>query len=167
MKTVVIDYGMGNLRSVSKALEVVGADVLVSNDPGDIEQAGYIVLPGVGSFAQGMQHLIELDMVDRLTDEVVNKKKPFLGICLGMQLAARTGEEGGQNKGLGWINAKVTKMNLKGKKLKIPHMGWDDVEFIKETPLFSGLKSPTTLYFVHSYHFVPADREIDRGLRLR
>ena len=101
---VVVDYGMGNIHSVSKAIETVGADVLVSSKPQDLEQADMIVLLGVGSFSQGMKHLSELNMIDKLTEEVMVKKKPFLGICLGMHLAAKTGEEGGLNQGLNWID---------------------------------------------------------------
>src|SRR3989339_1269493 len=130
VQVVVIDYGMGNLHSVSKALETVGADVLVSADPKDLKNADQIVLPGVGSFDQGMARLSELGLIDKLNEEVIIKKKPFLGICLGMHLAAKIGEEGGTTNGLGWIDAKVVRFDLKAKELKVPHMGWDDVSFI-------------------------------------
>lgn len=164
MKVVVIDYGMGNLHSVSKALETAGAEVLVSNRSGDLEMAEGIVLPGVGSFVQGMKHLVGLDLIDKLYQEVIIKKKPFLGICLGMQLAAKTGEEGGSVNGLGWIDAKVIRFDFQSNEYKVPHMGWDDVKFVGVSPLFAGLDSPATLYFVHSYHFVPADRKIVTGV---
>lgn len=164
MTVAVVDYGMGNLHSVSKALETAGADVLISDNPRDIEQAERIVLPGVGSFAQGIRHLFDLNLVDMLNEQVLVKKKPFLGICLGMQLAAKTGEEHGLHNGLGWVDAKVVRFNFRDKEFKVPHLGWNDVEFIKETPLFKGLKSPTTFYFVHSYHFVPNGQGATTGL---
>ena len=160
---VVIDYGMGNLHSVEKALETCGADVVVTNKIEEIKEADKIVLPGVGSFSQGVEHLTELNLIDTLTEEVMVKQKPFLGICLGMQLAATEGEEYGESKGLGWIDAKVVKFDVDSKEFKVPHMGWNDVEFEKESPLFNRLKSPTTFYFVHSYHFVPADSNIITG----
>lgn len=164
MTVVIIDYGMGNLHSVSKALEVVGAEVLISSNPDDLKQAERIVLPGVGSFSQGIQHLRELNFPEALREQVVVRKKPFLGICLGMQLVAKTGREGGVQEGLGWVDAEVVRFNFKDNELKVPHMGWDDVKFIKDSPLFSGMKSPTTLYFVHSYHFVPTNLQIITGI---
>lgn len=161
---VVIDYGMGNLHSVSKALETSGADVLVSSNPEDLRRAERIVLPGVGSFAQGIKHLTESGFAAVLKDEVLLKRKPFLGICLGMHLVAKIGEENGVNEGLGWLAAKVTRFDIKSGEFKIPHMGWDDVDFVKNSPLFAGLKSPSTFYFVHSYNFVPEKREIITGV---
>ncbi|MDD5593357.1 MAG: imidazole glycerol phosphate synthase subunit HisH [Candidatus Margulisbacteria bacterium] len=162
MTIVVIDYGMGNLHSVSKALETAGAEVLVSSDPRDLAAAERIVLPGVGSFAQGIKHLNESGFAEQLTKEVMDKGKPFLGICLGMHLAAAFGEEGGGNRGLGWIEGEVIQFKAAG--IKVPHMGWDDVKFVNGSPLFSGLKSPGTLYFVHSYHFVPKDEKVVAGV---
>lgn len=161
---VIIDYGMGNLHSISKALETVGADVLVTSNHQDLTQANHIVLPGVGSFAQGIRHLSELNFIDTLYEQVMVQKKPFLGICLGMQLIAKTGQEHGVNYGLGWLEAKVVGFNHNSKEFKVPHIGWNDVEFVKDSPLFKGLKSPTAFYFVHSYHFVPSDLGIITGL---
>ncbi len=160
---VVVDYGMGNLHSVAKALEAVGADVVVSAKADDVRKAKGIVLPGVGSFAQGMAHLRELKLVDVLTQEVVENKKPFLGICLGMQLVAKSGEEHGPTDGLGWFDARVIALEVP-KQFKIPHMGWNDVSWEGNNPLFQGLKTPTTFYFVHSYHFVPVKEEAVYGI---
>jgi len=160
----VIDYGMGNLHSVSKALEAVGADVSITSDAAVLKEAEKIVLPGVGSFGQGMKHLRDSRLVEALNEEVIEKKKPFLGICLGMQLAAKSGEEQGLNVGLGWLDASVIALNAPSRDVKIPHMGWNDVDFIGEPPLFKGLKSPTTFYFVHSYHLVPRDLSGVTGL---
>jgi len=160
----IVDFGMCNLHSVQQALDLVGADAVVTGNAEDIKQADQIVLPGVGSFARGMRELHELNMVTVLHDEVVLRKKPFLGICLGMQLTANAGQEHGVTKGLGWFDATVEDLNLTAKNVKIPHIGWNDVEITKDTPLFKGLKSPTTFYFAHSYHFIPDTEEIVTGL---
>ena len=160
----VVNYGMGNIHSVAKALEAVGGDVVVTASARDIERADHIVLPGVGSFAQGMRHLNELKLSEALYEQVMIRKKPFLGICLGMQLVAKTGNEHGLTNGLGWISAKVVDLDVGSKDFKVPHMGWNDVEFVKDTLLFENIKSPATFYFVHSYHFVPEDKEVITGL---
>lgn len=157
---IVVDYGMGNLHSVSKALETVSADVLVSSNPLDLQKAERIVLPGVGAFGRGIHNLNELRLTKVLYEQVMVKKKPFLGICLGMQLAAKIGQEYGTVNGLGWFDAEVVPFDFKSNDFKIPHMGWNDVEFVKDAPLFKNLKSPSTFYFVHSYHFVPRNTEI-------
>jgi glutamine amidotransferase len=155
MKVAIIDYGMGNLHSVEKAFESVGAQVKVTSNPQDLAWAEGIVLPGVGSFAQGMQHLKALNMLPALQEAVLHQKKPFLGICLGMQLAAKRGDEYGPTDGLGWFDADVKALLRPTKEIKIPHMGWNDVAFKEDMPLLKGLKSPSTFYFVHSYHWVP------------
>jgi imidazole glycerol-phosphate synthase subunit HisH len=160
LSIVVIDYGMGNLHSVSKALESVGADVVVSSSPKDVQEAEKIVLPGVGSFAQGMQHLKELGLVPVLTEEVLEKKKLFLGICLGMHLIAESGDEGGETGGLGWIKARVERFSFPNNGFKVPHMGWNNVDLVNDSPLFERLRNPVDLYFVHSYHFVPEDKTL-------
>src|SRR6185503_4235964 len=159
----VIDYGMGNLRSVSKALESLGAQVTVTNRIKDLEEAERIVLPGLGSFYQGMAHLKELNLVATLRREVMERKKQFLGICLGMQLCATSGEEHGRTDGLGWFGAKVVALNA-SRECKVPHMGWNDVDFVNDSPLFRGLRNPTTFYFVHSYHFVADDPSLVTGV---
>lgn len=159
-RIAIIDYRMGNLHSVSKAIEFVGGDAVVTSDPKAIEAADKIVLPGAGAFAEGMERLRELGMIEVLNREVREKHKPFLGICLGMQLAAVVGEEHGRHAGLGWIDARVVRFSGIPESFKIPHMGWDDVRFVAESPLFAGLDSPATFYFVHSYHVVPADDSI-------
>lgn len=160
MSILIVDYGMGNLHSVSKALEISGADVVVSSNPDDLKEADAIVLPGVGSFAQGMTQLRDLNLIDGLTREVMFNQKPFLGICLGMHLVAKTGEEGGLNKGLGWIDAQVVRLNSETKQFKLPHIGWDEVRFLNQSSLFSGLNPSEVLYFVHSFHFIPQRKDI-------
>lgn len=152
MKVAVVDYGMGNLHSVSKALEFVGADVVVTSRPSGIQEADRIVLPGVGSFAEGMRQLEERGFVSVLNDEVIRRGKPFLGICLGMQLAAGSGEEHGQTRGLGWIKGDVIRLDAGAAHVKVPHMGWNDIQVTRESPLFKNIRGPLTFYFVHSYH---------------
>ena len=149
----VINYGLGNLLSVVKAFEKVagGRKVKVTSDPTDLKHAEYIVLPGVGNFRVGIENLINLGLADHLEQEVLEKKTPFLGICLGMQLMAETGEEDGKQRGLGWIPGKVRKLDAKG--LKVPHLGWDDIELVRDCHLFSESENGKDYYFVHSYVF--------------
>ncbi|MBL8013215.1 MAG: imidazole glycerol phosphate synthase subunit HisH [Candidatus Omnitrophica bacterium] len=160
MKIAVIDYGMGNLHSVSKALEAAGADVVVATQPSDLQTTAGIVLPGVGSFAEGMRQLHGRGWVDVLTNKVVIDHMPFLGICLGMQLAATTGDEHGPTQGLGWIPGVVQRLDVDGKAFKVPHMGWNDIELSRPSDLFTGIRGALTFYFVHSYHFVPSDSSV-------
>lgn len=160
MKVAVIDYGMGNLHSVSKALETVGADVVITSKPADLRTADRIVLPGVGSFAEGMRQLHARGLSEALTNEVVREQKPFLGICLGMQLAASSGEEHGETLGLGWVDGKVLRLNSNDKRIKVPHMGWNDIRLTRESALFQGVRGALTFYFVHSYHFISSDKAV-------
>ena len=146
---------MGNLRSVQKAFEKIGCDAVISNDHDTIEAADKIVLPGVGAFKDGMKHLTELGLVKLLTEEVFVKKKPFLGICLGMQLIAKKSYENGETKGLGWIEAEIMKFDFSNidDRLKIPHVGWNEVKYKNRNILFQGIANANDFYFVHSYHF--------------
>ena len=153
MTVAVVDYGMGNLRSVAKALEAVGARVLVSTKPEDLRTADRIVLPGQGAFRDCIANLRAIGLVDALTQEVRQKGKPFLGICLGLQLLADVSHENGTFKGLGWLSGRVERLTVNDPRLKLPHIGWNDVEF-QETPLAAGLKKNPVFYFDHSYHFV-------------
>lgn len=155
--TVVIDYGMGNLGSITKAIRFVGGNVLLSANPEDLHRARYIVLPGVGAFGDGMKNLRERGFVPVLEEEVVQKKKPFLGVCLGMQLLAKKSYEFGEHEGLGWIDAEVKELDVKP-PLKVPHVGWNTVEWIK------GDRPPSDFYFVHSYHLVPNNRSVITGV---
>ncbi len=159
---VVVDYGMGNLRSIAKALEYVGGDVIISNKPEDLRNAGKIVLPGVGAFRDGMENLRKngLDLI--LNKEIKEKKKPFLGICLGMQLLADKSYEFGEWNGLGFIFGEVKKFDI-DKKYKIPHTGWNNVKFVQEHPLLKGVKDNSDFYFVHSYHLVCKDKTTMAG----
>lgn len=154
MKTVVIDYGSGNLRSAAKALAAAGGDVRVTSDAADVKAAERIVLPGVGAFADCRAGLDRLSgMIEALEDSVCRKARPFLGICVGMQLMAEAGLEHGRHPGLGWIAGDVTKLSPKEpSNLKIPHMGWNELQLARPHPLFAGVENGAHAYFVHSYH---------------
>jgi len=151
---VIIDYKMGNLTSVANAIKYIGEKPVISNKIEDIENAEYIILPGVGAFGDGIKNIKELGLIETLKKEIVIKRKPFLGICLGMQLLAKEGYEGNLTKGLGYIKGKVIKFNLKDKDLRIPHIGWNEVNFKKESSLLFNLKKSENFYFVHSYHLI-------------
>jgi glutamine amidotransferase len=157
---VIIDYGMGNLRSVQKAFLKTGAEVLVSNRPIDVKNASSIVLPGVGAFRDTIDNLERLGLTEAIKD-AVSIGKPFLGICLGMQILFEESEEFGLHKGLGIFKGNVPK--FVSSTLKIPHMGWNTVTLRKKTPLFEGIEDGQYLYFVHSYYVAPKDNEIIAG----
>ena len=158
----IIDYGMGNLRSVSKAFEAVGHRPVVTRDVTKIKNASHVVLPGVGAFGDCMANLGRYDLVEpiRLT---IQSGKPFLGICLGLQLLFTESEEFGFHKGLGIISGRVRRFRVderEGMGLKIPHMGWNQVNFQRPCPLFKGIADGAHCYFVHSYFVDPSDRQI-------
>jgi glutamine amidotransferase len=150
-----IDYGSGNLRSAEKALARAGAgEIAVTNDPDIVARAERIVLPGVGAFADCMGGVKSIPgMVAALEEAVLKRGRPFLGICVGMQLLARVGREFGDHDGLGWIDGEVVKLAPKDTALKIPHMGWNDLAFTRPHPLLAGIESGAHAYFVHSYEF--------------
>jgi len=164
-KIVIIDYGMGNLRSVQKAFEKVGADAIISNDHNVIQNSSKLVLPGVGAFKDAMSNLAELDLIDLLHEEVINKKKLFLGICLGMQLIARKSYEFGETEGLGWIDAEIIRFDFSDSpiELKVPHVGWNNVAYVNSSPLFENIPDNSDFYFVHSYYFA-SDRQYVTGI---
>lgn len=150
---VIVDYGMGNLHSVRKKLMRLNVNAIISSNPIEIESADKIILPGVGHFGKAMESLNSLNLVDVLNEQVLIKKKPILGICLGMQLMANISEEGNVD-GLGWFDADVVKFKIKDTlKYKIPHTGWNQIEIVKESTLMKGIPDFSEFYFVHSYHF--------------
>lgn len=151
-QVVIVNYGMGNQRSVENAFLSLGCDVLLSANPEDFERADRIVLPGVGAFGEGIDRLRKLGLVEVLNSQVLEKKKPFLGICLGMQLLADEGYEFGKNQGLGWIPGKVIKMEVEN--LRIPHVGWNNLKWVNRPRLFTNNLEGADFYFVHSFHFV-------------
>lgn len=156
----IIDYGMGNLRSVQKGFEKIGAEALVTADPADLLTADRVVLPGVGAFRDCIHNLEQGGFVEPIL-KVVASGKPFLGICLGLQLLFSESEEFGLHKGLGVIPGRVTRfpegMVEAGEKLPVPHMGWNQISIKGEQPLFQGIANGSNLYFVHSYFVTPQD----------
>jgi glutamine amidotransferase len=148
----IVDYGMGNLTSVARAFENLYADVTVTAKVGDLERADRIVLPGVGAFGEGIRALRELGLVDALEAEVRARRKPLLGICLGMELLARESAEHGHHQGLGWIDARVRPIAPRDPALKAIHIGWNDVRPVRPSPLLDGLGPAPDFYFVHQYH---------------
>ena len=160
MKIALIDYGSGNIQSAYKALELVSnykKKISVISNSKDLLKVDKIILPGVGAFADCIKGLKSISgMIDILNEVVLEKKKPFLGICVGMQLLATEGKEKGNHKGIGWIAGKVKKIKKK-KRIKIPHMGWNTVKIISKHPILKRKKFES--YFVHSYNFVCRDKK--------
>lgn len=166
MIVAIVDYGAGNLRSAEKALAKAasdhGARVVVTADPDLVRSADKIVLPGVGAFADCKNGLGALPgMIDTLEEQVLKGGKPFLGICVGMQLMADIGIEFGETKGLGWIKGRVVVLDPKDQSLRIPQMGWNDLKLKSpDHPVLTATQPGDHAYFVHSYHFV-AERPQD------
>lgn len=151
MTVAIIKYGMGNVASVQKALARLNYKSVVTDDEETLRQADVLLLPGVGSFKKGMENLKNAGLIEVLTDEVIHKKKPFIGICLGMQLIASKGTEPEKIKGLGWIEGEVIKFQ-ESEKRRIPHLGWNTVTVTKENPTYERANGQD-FYFIHSYHF--------------
>jgi imidazole glycerol-phosphate synthase subunit HisH len=151
----IVDYQMGNLRSVQKGFEQVGHPATISSDPAVLRDADKIVLPGVGAFGDAMAELDRRHLVEPLRD-VIAAGKPFLGICLGLQLLFDVGHEGGRYEGLGVLRGEVVRFDLPN-GFKVPHMGWNQLDIRRPAPLLAGLDSGVHCYFVHSYYVVPQD----------
>lgn len=154
---VVVDYGMGNLRSLLNAFEYLGVKVDLSDDPKVVCKASKLVLPGVGAFGDAMLNLHERNLIKALHESVAERRVPILGICLGMQLFASASEEHGYHQGLRLIAGKVVKLSPNISSLKVPHVGWNEIELKTELhPIFRELSSEAhrSFYFVHSYHAV-------------
>ena len=147
---------MGNLRSVEKAFEKLGFEVAISADPGFISRADGVVLPGVGAFADCMANLLSAGM-EGAVRESIKSGKPFLGICLGLQLLFSESEEDGLHKGLGIFEGRVRRLP---RGQKIPHMGWNQIQYVRKAPIFEGVSEGANFYFVHSYYVDPFDREV-------
>jgi glutamine amidotransferase len=154
-RVAVVDYGVGNLHSVGSALDLIGADVVVTREPESIAAADRIVLPGVGAFGECMRNLRASGLVDVLDEQVRQRGKPLFGICVGFQVLAREGHELGTHPGLGWIGGTVERFDVERAGLKVPHVGWNEIEPHIDSPLFAGLRRAPTFYFTHSYHVVP------------
>ncbi|MFH0763816.1 MAG: imidazole glycerol phosphate synthase subunit HisH [Candidatus Omnitrophota bacterium] len=159
----VIDYGMGNLRSVQKALEVTGAKALVTSKPADLEKCGKLVFPGVGAFGDAMRGLKRFKLVEPIKDAIADGR-PFLGLCLGLQLLFEKSEEAPGVKGLGLLKGGVKRFRFKDKRLKVPHMGWNCIEGAGgKSPgagILKGVPKNSYMYFVHSYYVLPKDKSV-------
>lgn len=151
-KLIIVDYGMGNLNSVKKCLDRMRVSSTVSSDPKAIIDAEKIILPGVGHFGKAMLNLKKLNLLEALNEAVLIKQKPILGICLGMELMAKEGEEGNA-QGLGWLDAHIIRFNVLDKiKHKIPHIGWNQIHIRKPSLLMNSIPDLSEFYFLHSYH---------------
>jgi glutamine amidotransferase len=155
---IIIDYKIGNLLSVQNMFKFLGVNSRISNSIEDIRNADKLILPGVGHFKTGMENLNQSNLIETLSEEVLKKKKPILGICLGMQLMTKHSEEGDCN-GLGWLDATTRKFQI-SETLKVPHMGWNNVHYKKKSKLTEDFSADSRYYFVHSYH-VQCNQEAD------
>lgn len=151
----IVDYGMGNLRSVQKGLEKQGFAAQITEDPDEILQAKGLILPGVGAFADCMANLQHKNLIEPIK-EYLASGKPFLGICVGLQLLFEFGEENGIHEGIGHFKGSVKRFELP-REYKVPHMGWNSIEFNKDARIFKSIPSNTTFYFVHSYYVEPTE----------
>jgi glutamine amidotransferase len=156
-KLLILDYNAGNLRSVVKKVERIGASCLVSGNPAEVLKADKIIMPGVGHFGNAVAYLKETGLYDALNEAVSVRKTPILGICLGMQLMAEYSDEG-QSEGFAWVKGRITKFQVSDPvRFKVPHMGWNTVRCKKESVLNKGFEHDPSFYFVHSYHLADAD----------
>ena len=155
MRTVgIIDYGLGNLTSVAGAVRKLGHDAVVAADPAVLRRTDCLSLPGVGAFGDGMRFLRERNLVEPLSELVLDKRKPIFGICLGSQLLGRQSEEFGLHDGLGWVDVTVHRLPLidaAGDMLRVPHVGWNDLEQTQQSELFHDIPGDSVFYYVHSY----------------
>jgi len=154
MQITVVDYGLGNLGSVVNILRHLGLQAELTSNPALIAKATKLILPGVGAFGHGMENLRARGILDVLTQKVLHEKTPILGICLGMQLFFEHSTEGGGAQGLGWLSGEIVRFDFSSEKQqeKVPHVGWNTVELLKESPLFSSSAVGERFYFVHSFY---------------
>ena len=164
MKVTIVDYQSGNISSVINSYTEVAKDKVnleVTSDIKKIKVSDKIVLPGQGSFKSCVDSLNIINgLVDALKEFAITNKKPLLGICVGLQMFADVGYEETETKGLGWISGKVSKIDNQNGKFKLPHIGWNEIEIVKETKLFKSIKNKSHMYFVHSYEFIPNDKSV-------
>jgi glutamine amidotransferase len=164
MNVTIVDYNSGNISSVINSFQEVAKDkvnIEVTSDLNKIKSSDKIVLPGQGSFKSCVDALNSIDgLVDILNDFVISKKKPLFGICVGLQMFADIGYEEKETKGLGWISGKVSKIDNQNGKYKLPHIGWNQIKIVKESKIFKGIENNSHMYFVHSYEFIPEDKNI-------
>ena len=154
----IIDYGMGNLRSVQKGFERIGHQAQVTNDPAEVDRASKLVLPGVGAFEDAMIELKRREMIQPVL-AAIDSGKPFLGICLGLQLLFETSYENGRHEGLGVLKGEVVRFDLPS-EYSVPHMGWNQLSIPRRAPILEGIEEGAHFYFVHSYYVVPRDPNV-------
>ena len=164
MKVTIVDYNSGNISSVINSFLEVAKDkvnIEVTSDLGKIKSSDKLVLPGQGSFKSCVDALQKINgLTDTLNDLVINKKKPLLGICVGFQMFADVGYEETETKGFGWISGKVSKIDNQDGKYKLPHIGWNQINIIKKSKIFEKIENNSHMYFVHSYEFIPDDKNV-------
>ena len=164
MNVTIVDYKSGNISSVINSFQAVAEDninINVTEDLNQIKSSDKIVLPGQGSFKSCVDALNNISgLVDTLKDFALINKKPLLGICVGLQMFADVGYEEAETKGLGWIPGKVSRIDNKNGNFKLPHIGWNEIEFLKNSKIFNGIENKSHMYFVHSYEFIPEDKSV-------
>ena len=164
MNVTIVDYNSGNISSVINSFKEVAKDkvnIEVTSDLEKIKLSDKVVLPGQGSFKSCVEALNNINgLVDTLSDFVLTNKKPLLGICVGLQMFADVGYEEEKTKGLGWISGKVSKINNQDGKYKLPHIGWNEINIVKDSKIFKDIENNSHMYFVHSYEFIPEDKNV-------
>ena len=164
MNVTIVDYNSGNISSVINSFKEVAKDkvnIEVTSDLNKIKSSDKVVLPGQGSFKSCVEALKKIDgLIDTLNEFAITNKKPLLGICVGLQMFADIGYEETETKGLGWISGKVSKIDNQNGKFKLPHIGWNQINIVKDSKIFKDLKKNSHMYFVHSYEFIPNDNSV-------
>jgi glutamine amidotransferase len=164
MNVTIVDYKSGNISSVINSFKEVAKDkvnIKVTSDLNKIKSSDKVVLPGQGSFKSCADALNKINgLTDTLNEFVINNKKPLLGICVGLQMFADIGYEETETKGLGWIRGKVSKIYNQNGKYKLPHIGWNEINIVRESQIFRDIKNNSHMYFVHSYEFIPQDKKV-------
>ena len=164
MNVTIVDYNSGNISSVINSFKEVAknkVNIEVTSDLKKIKSSDKVVLPGQGSFKSCVDALNKINgLTDSLNEFAINNKKPLLGICVGLQMFADIGYEETETKGLGWISGKVSKIDNQGGKFKLPHIGWNQINIVKDSKIFKGIENNSHMYFVHSYEFVPEDNNV-------
>jgi glutamine amidotransferase len=164
MNVTIVDYQSGNISSVINSFKQVAKDKIkieITSDLNKIKLSDKLILPGQGSFKNCVDSLKSINgLHDGLKEFAIINKKPLLGICVGLQMFGDVGHEGSETKGLGWVPGKVTKINNQNGKFKLPHIGWNEIEIVKESRIFKGIQNKSHMYFVHSYEFIPEDKSV-------
>ena len=164
MNVTIVDYNSGNISSVINSFKEVAKDkinIKITSDLNEIKSSDKVVLPGQGSFRSCIAALNKINgLIDTLNEFALESKKPLLGICVGLQMFADIGYEETETKGLGWISGNVSKIDNQNDKYKLPHIGWNQINIVKESKIFKGIKNNSHMYFVHSYEFIPEDESV-------